>query len=160
MRTRLRLVSLTVLLLAACTSSIDSKPPVGIIPPELEIRQLGGSGVAASQVSGPTPVNFRIQVFNPSSEDIELQRVEFQTVGYGAYTISNTSRPFDKPLPSNKTIEVDTWIGAFANDTIIGVNGPATLRVTAYFKSPFGVFKQVYTKEVNRDLSPLPKPNN
>jgi hypothetical protein len=149
-----------VLVLAGCSASIDSKPPVGIIPPELAIRQLGGAGVAASQVTGPTPVNFRIQVYNPSSEDIELQRVELQTVGYGAYTISNASRPFDKPIPSNKTIEVDTWISAYANDTIIGVNGPATLRVTAYFKSPFGAFKQVYTKEVNRDLSPLPKPNN
>ena len=150
---------LTVLLLAGCSAAIDSKPPVGIAPPELEIRQLGGSGVAASQVTGPTPVNFRIQVHNASSEDIGFQRVEIQTVGYGAYTISNASRPIDKPIPSNKTLEVDTWVSAYANDTIIGVNGPATLRVTAYFTSPFGTFKQVYTKEVNRDLSPLPKPN-
>ncbi len=146
-------------LLAACGTAVTSSPPPGIIPPELEIRQLGGSAVAASQVSGPTPVNFRIQVFNPSSENIELTRIEFQTIGYGAYTIGNASRPFDKSIPSSKTVQVDTWIAASANDTIIGVNGPATLRVTAYFKSPFGTFKQTYTKEVNRDLSPLPKPN-
>jgi len=151
---------LVLLLAAGCSSGVASTPPPGILEPQLAIRQLGGSGVAASQVTGPTPVNFRIQVFNPSSEDLELQRIEFQTVGYGAYTVSNASRPFDKPIPSNTTIEVDTWVGAYANDTIIGVNGPATLRITAYFKTPFGVFKQVYTKEVNRDLSPLPKPNN
>lgn len=158
MRLHGSLLALGVLFLSACASGITSNPPVGVIPPELEIRQLGGSGMAATQVSGPTPVNFRIQVFNPSSEDLELQRLEFQTVGSGAFTIGNASRPFDKPIPSNKTIEVDTWVGAYANDTIIGVNGPATLRVTAYFKSPFGTFKQTYTKEVNRDLSPLPKP--
>lgn len=160
----MRIQPITLLLglaiLAGCASGISSTPPVGVIPPELEIRQLGGTGIAASQASGPTPVNFRIQVFNPSSEDIELQRIEFQTIGYGAYTIGNASRPFEKAIPSNKTIEVDTWVGAYANDTIIGVNGPATLRVTAYFKSPFGTFKQIYTKDVNRDLSPNPKPND
>ena len=160
MRLQTSILVLAVSVLVGCASGVSPEPPVGIIPPELSIRQLGGAGVAASQVSGPTPVNFRIQVFNPSSEDIELQRVDFRTVGYGAYTISNASRPFDKPIPSNKTIEVDTWIPAYANDTIIGVNGPATLRVTAYYKTPFGAFKQTYTKEVNRDLSPLPKPNN
>lgn len=153
-----RIVLVVVLVgLAACSSAVSSTAPSGIIPPELEIRQLGGAAPAASQVTGPVPVNFRIQVFNPSGEDIELQRVELQTLGYGAFTISNASRPFDKPIPSGTTVEVDTWVGAVANDTIIGVNGPATLRVTAYFKSPFGTFKQIYTKEVNRDLSSMPK---
>lgn len=155
-----RLLTLAFLVFVSCSGGISSTVPVGIIPPELEIRQLGGTGIAASQVSGPTPVNFRVQVFNPSSEDIELQRVEFQTVGSGAYTISNTSRPFDKTIVSGKTIQVDTWVGAYAESTILGANGPVTMRVTAYFKSPFGTFKQVYTKEVNRDLSPLPKPND
>jgi hypothetical protein len=157
MRIRRAIVVLAVAGLAACSSAVSSTAPTGMIPPELEIRQLGGAAPAASQVTGPVPVNFRIQVFNPSSEDIELQRVELQTIGYGAFTINNASRPFDKPIPSGSRVEVETWIGAVANDTIIGINGPATLRVTAYFKSPFGVFKQVYTKDVNRDLSPMPK---
>jgi hypothetical protein len=160
MRTHRFLTVLGALCLAGCQTAVRASVPVGIIPPELSIRQLGGSAIAASQMSGPTPVNFRIQVFNPSSEDIELQRVEFQTIGYGAYSIGNASRPFDKAIPSNQTVEVDAWVAATASDTIIGVNGPATLRVTAYFKSPFGTFKQIYTKEVNRDLSPNPKPND
>jgi hypothetical protein len=157
MRTHSILLAFGVAFLVACSSGISSSPPTGLIPPELDIRQLGGSAPAASQMTGPIPVNFRIRIHNPSGEDLELQRIELQTIGYGAFTISNASRPFDKPVASGSTVDVETWAPAVANDTIIGVNGPATLRVTAYFKSPFGVFKQIYTREVNRDLSPMPK---
>ncbi len=144
------------LILSACSSAITSADGVGLIPPELKIRQLGGPGVLANQLGGPTPVNFEIQVYNPSGETIELERIDLQTLGIGAYTISNASRPFDKPIPSDKTITVTTWVGAIAGDTIIGVNGPATLRITAYFSSEFGKFKQIYTQNVNTRLDPTP----
>lgn len=145
------------LVLAACSTAIKGADGVGLIPPELKIRQLGGPGVLANQLSGPTQVNFEIQIFNPSSEEIELERIELQTVGQGAYTISNASRPFEKQISSDKTITVTTWVGAVSGDTIIGLNGPATLRITAYFRSEFGKFKQIYTQTVNTDHDPLPK---
>ena len=147
------------LVVAACSTAITSADGVGLIPPELKIRQLGGPGVLANKLGGPTPVNFEIQIYNPSIEEIELERVELQTMGVGAYTIGNASRPFDKLVPSDKTISVTTWVGAVAGDTIIGVNGPATLRITAYFNSEFGRFKQIYTQTVNTDHDPIPARN-
>jgi len=147
---------LAVAALAGC-SSVDNAV-VDLIPPEVALRQLGGPGLAGSHVTGPISVNFRLTVFNPSGETITLKRVDFSTITQGAYTIANASRPFEKPILPNQTIELDTWLGANSDETIIGNNGPVTMRVTAYFDSEVGQFRKVYTINVNTDLSPNPKP--
>lgn len=147
---------LAVATLAGC-SSIDNAE-VDLIPPEVGLRQLGGPGLAGSHVSGPLSVNLRLTVFNPSGETITLKRVDFSTVTQGAYTVSNVSRPFEKVIGPNQGIELDTWIPANAEESIVGNNGPVTMRVTAFFGSEVGQFRKVYTINVNTDLSPNPKP--
>lgn len=156
--TRMIVPFLAVAALAGC-STIDNAE-VDLIPPELAMRQLGGPGLAGSQVTGPISVNFRVAVFNPSSETISLKRLNFSTVGQGAYEIVNASRPFEKTIGPDQTIEVETWLPANSEGSIIGNNGPVTMRVTAYFGSEVGQFRKVYTINVNTDLSPLGKPTD
>jgi hypothetical protein len=147
---------LVIVALAACGSIDNAK--VDLIPPELALRQLGGPGLAGSQVTGAISVNVRVSVFNPSQEPITLKRVDFATVGQGAYSVSNVSRPFGKAIAPDQTIEVDTWLPAFSEGSIIGNNGPVTMRVTAFFDSDVGQFRKVYTINLNTDLNPNPKP--
>ncbi len=149
------LVPALVVVLAACSSVDNAK--VDLIPPEIQVQQVGGPGIAGSQSTGPISVNFKIRVFNPSGEEITLQRLDFSTVASGAYTISGASRPFNAKIEPGRFVELQAWIPAEAEDTIIGSNGPVTLRVNAFFDSAVGKFKKIYTLNINTDLSPLPK---
>ncbi len=154
--TRMIIPFLAITALAGCSTMDNAK--VDLIPPELALRQLGGPGVAGNQVTGPISVNFRVTVFNPSSETITLKRLDFSTIGQGAYAISSASRPFGKTIAPDQKIEVETWLPAVSEGSIIGNNGPVTMRVTAFFGSDVGQFRKVYTINVNTDLSPLGKP--
>jgi hypothetical protein len=142
--------------IAAC-STIDNAE-VDLIPPEIALRQLGGPGLAGSQVTGAISVNMRLTVRNPSMETITLKRVDFATIGQGAYAVANVSRPFGKTIGPDQTIELDTWVPADSEGSIIGNNGPVTMRVTAFFDSEVGQFRKVYTINMNTDLNPNPKP--
>ncbi|MBI2212725.1 MAG: hypothetical protein HYU52_03690 [Acidobacteria bacterium] len=148
---------LAIAAIAGCSSIDNAK--VDLIPPEIGLRQLGGPGIAGSQVTGPLSVNLRLTVFNPSLETITLKRVDFSTIGQGAYTVSGASRPFGKTIGPDQTIEVETWLPATAESTIVGANGPVTMRVTAFFGSEVGQFRKVYTINMNTEISPLPKPD-
>lgn len=152
-----RFLPLLALAAFAGCSTIDNAQ-VDLIPPEIGLRQLGGPGIAGSQVTGPMSVNLRLTVHNPSLETITLKRVDFATVGQGAYTVANASRPFGKTIGPDQTIEVETWVPADAESTIVGANGPVTMRVTAFFGSEVGQFRKVYTINMNTEISPLPKP--
>ena len=153
---RLLLPLLAIAAVAAC-SSIDNAP-VELIPPEIGLRQLGGPGLAGSQVTGPISINVRLTVRNPSAETLTLKRVDFATVGQGSYYVSGASRPFGKSIGPDQTIELDTWLPADSEGSIIGNNGPVTMRVTAFFDSEVGQFRKVYTINMNTDLNPNPKP--
>jgi len=154
--TRMIIPFLAVAARAGC-SSIDNAQ-VDCIPHEIALRQLGGPGLAGSQVTGGVSVNFRVSVYNPSGETITLKRLDFATIGQGAYNVAGASRPFGKTLVPDQRIELDTWLPADSEGSIIGNNGPVTMRVTAFFDSEVGQFRKVYTINVNTDLNPNPKP--
>jgi hypothetical protein len=153
---RIFLPFLAIAALGGCSTIDNAK--VDLIPPEIGLRQLGGPGLAGSQVTGPLSVNLRLTVRNPSQEPITLKRVDFVTIGQGAYTVAGASRPFDKVISPDQTIELETWVPAESEGSIIGNNGPVTMRVTAFFGSAVGQFRKVYTINMNTDLNPNPKP--
>jgi hypothetical protein len=138
-------------ILTACSgnSSWRDDAPVGLIPPELNIRQTQGQAFAARHVQGPISVKFEIDVFNPSSESIELQRLALESMGMGAYTLQSSAKPFKENVAPGKTQTVEMWAPANANSTISGANGPVTVRIQANFRSEFGKFQKIYIKQVN-----------
>jgi len=103
-------------------------------------------------------VNSPLPVRTPATETIALKRVDFSTIGQGAYIVPGASRPFNKEIPADQTIELQTWVPAESQGSIIGNNGPVTMRVTAFFGSDLGQFRKVYTINMNTDLNPNPKP--
>lgn len=153
---RILLPFLAIGALTGCSSVDNAK--VELIPPELSLRQLGGPGLAGSQVTGGISINLRLTVRNPSQETITLKRVDFVTVGQGAYTVPGASRPFGTAIGPDKTVELNTWVPAESDGSIIGNNGPVTMRVTAFFGSDIGQFRKVYMINLNTDLNPNPKP--
>lgn len=149
---------LSALLMIGCSnSSVPSN--VSVIPPELQIRQVGGTAFAARHEQGNIPLRFEIDILNKTAEPITLERIEMQSLGEGAYTLNNVSKPFDRRLDPDRVETVELFAPAYVNKTILGGNGPVTLRATAYFKSSLGSFRQVYIQQVNDRMTPPKRPN-
>ncbi|MEA2571908.1 MAG: hypothetical protein QOI24_3909 [Acidobacteriota bacterium] len=145
---------LFVLALAGCASSSGSDDKdassLNLTEPVVQLAQLSTVAEAARHVTGGIPIQYRVQVENPSSESITLKRVTVQSVGVGAYTMPNTSRPFSIEVPPNGTKAVDFWAnGVVESDTVYGSNGPVSLRVTAFFESAKGSFQHTAVEQVH-----------
>jgi methylglyoxal synthase len=67
----------------------------------------------------------------------------------GAYTVRH-SQPFDKLIAASDRVVVEFFAPVYATGTsVIGANGPVTVRVIAEFQGPRGGFQQVVTQVVN-----------
>lgn len=150
MRKRLAVAALFFLffLFAAACASTRAKGPVP--SPEILIVQTSGIPSAARGVSGSIPVRYAVRVTNTAAETITLRRLTVQSVGSGAYTLGGTSMPFNAEIAPGTHREVEFWASAYVSDpTILGANGPVTLRVIARFDSPKGEFDEVVVRQIN-----------
>jgi hypothetical protein len=152
-----RVVLATIVAAAAFgCSSIDNRNKADLIPPELSIRQINQMSSVSRTVSGPMPMNFQVGVANRSTETIRLERLEVQSMGAGAYTISSTTRPFKVDIAPDRIEQVEFWAPARIEDTISGANGPVTLRITAFFNTDMGQFREIYVRTVNDSIGARP----
>jgi hypothetical protein len=144
-----------VLFLSAACASMKSDSGLGnakvdIIKPEIRITQLSSVPAAARHVEGNLPIQYRLRVSNRSVEPITLKQVSVQSMGYGAYIVDLASRPFKTRIEPDQFQEVEFWVPARIDDaSIIGANGPVTLRATVQFDSPVGQFQQIVVQQVN-----------
>ena len=58
--------------------------------------------------------------------------------------------PFKTVVQPGQTETVQFWAAANVGSTsLVGANGPVTLRVTAQFDSPMGQFQEIVVQQVN-----------
>ena len=118
--------------------------------PDLQIRQISSVPSAARHVEGGLPVEYSLAVQNRAGEPITLKNVSVVSMGYGAYDVAQTSHHFKTVIQPAQTEVVQFWVPAnVSNASIIGANGPVTLRLTAQFDSPLGQFQEVVVQQVN-----------
>ena len=147
-------VFVSLLVFASCASmqsdSGKGATNVNIPRPDLQIQQLSTVPTAAQHIEGGLPIQYALAVQNHAGGPITLKQVNVVSMGYGAYDVPSTSRPFKALIQSDQTQVVDFWVPAnIKNTSLIGANGPVTLRVTAYFDSPDGQFQQIVVQQVN-----------
>jgi len=145
-------VALVVLSSCASMKSDSGKGSAGVkIPlPDMQIQQLSTVPGAARHIEGGLPIQFALAVQNHAGGPITLKQVNVVSMGYGAYDVPSTSRPFKALIQSDQTQIVDFWVPAnIQTASLVGANGPVTLRVTAFFDSPEGQFQQVVVQQVN-----------
>jgi len=136
----------------ACASHRGANAPVTM--PEVTLVQTGGVASAARNIAGPIPVRYAIRVVNKASEPITLMRIDMQSIGTGAYTLTSTSRPFKTAITPESYQDVEIATTAIVeNPTILGANGPVTIRVILQFDSPLGKFQDVVVQQVNDKLT-------
>jgi hypothetical protein len=151
-------VPLTALLLVTTlTTACGTSSGTGLasIPePDVVIAQMSSVASVARHETGATPVELIVQITNNATQPITLKRVQAQSIGQGAYTITegmsdNSAHPFDVLIPPTATRSVSFWVAAIANNTIIGANGPVTLRMITNFDSPAGKFRSIVVQQVH-----------
>lgn len=147
-----------ILFAGACTAFKSDNAQVELIPPVLRVQQIKTVGNAARNISGPVTVNYYIDIENQSGETIHLYQIRLETVGEGAYALGSTQKPFDLAIPPGASERVEFWGSARMSDTILGANGPVTIRATASFKSPMGSFQKIYIQQLNDGLGDQPNP--
>ena len=150
-------LSFAALLLGACASSkSDSglgKAKVKLAEPEILLQQISTVPSAARHVEGGIPVKYRLRVANRAGEPITLKRDDVVSLGSGAYRLPTATRPFQSVIPPDHYEVVEFWAPAYVDDTtILGANGPVTLRLTAHFDSPVGQFDHIVVQQVHENM--------
>ena len=131
--------------LAACATSSQAPVP----EPEILVEQLSTVAPAAIHVGGAISLQYRVTVHNVSDTPLTLKRVDLNSLGAGAYTLGSTSRSFNLSIAPGATQAVQFWTSGTVDPTILGANGPVTLRGVLGFDSAKGSFQSVVTQQVH-----------
>ncbi|HYC58813.1 MAG TPA: hypothetical protein VEK79_04530 [Thermoanaerobaculia bacterium] len=138
---------------AGCASSAPSAETASApsaTAPEILIVQTSSMPAAARFVEGALPVQYALRIENRAADPIKLRQVTLQSVSQGAYYLSPTTRPYDLTIGPSQREEVRVQATAQAGQSLVGNNGPVTLRVTCNFEGADGKkFQQVVMRRVN-----------
>jgi hypothetical protein len=137
---------------AACSSgsgTVSNAERAKIANPEILLVQTSSVPIAARHSDGALSIQYAMRVQNRAAETIKLRRVTVQSVSEGAYYVAPTSQPYDLAIEPEQKQEVQFWVAARPANTVIGVNGPVTLRVTCQFDSAAGQFQHIVMQRVN-----------
>ncbi len=143
--------SVVLVIVAGCSSGSSgaSSSSARIAKPKILLVQTSGVPIAARHSDGMLSIRYAMRVENRAEETIKLRRVTVQSISEGAYYVDSTSRPFDLAIEPKQKGEVEFWAAARPAGSIIGANGPVTLRVTCQFDSPGGKFQHIVMQLVN-----------
>jgi hypothetical protein len=146
MMTRKFAFTLIAVLLAGCATQA---PAPGGAEPEITIYQLSNVASVARNDQGPLSVQYALEVRNPGKDPLHLSRATVQSIGYGAYELPSHSQAFDVAIPAGKSTTVKFWANGFTNPSVVGANGPVTLRVAAEFGPDGNHYQRTVVQTVN-----------
>lgn len=149
---RKAIAALAVLVVVACSSTSNSAGDT--TKPEILLVQTNNIPAAARHTDGPLTVHYAVRVENRALEPITLKQVTVQSISEGAYDVSPTSKPFDVRIDAKQRQEVEFFVSARPAGSIVGANGPVTLRVTCNFETAGGkAFQHIVMQRVNENAS-------
>ncbi len=139
-----------IVFLIGCSSAAPDSKKAPRNEPEIKISQLSNISEAARYMTGAISVQYRVDISNQAPESITLKRIDVQSIGFGAYTLQPMSRPFDLTLKAGELKSVEFWGPAVIESaTIVGANGPVTLRVTVHYDTAAGPTRSVVVQQVH-----------
>ena len=150
---RKAIAALAVLVVAGCASTSTTTTSSGADSstprPEILLVQTSSIPAAARHTDSGLSVHYAMRVENRADEQITLKQVTVQSVSRGAYFVPPTSKPYDLPIDAHGKQDVEFWVPAQPEGSIVGANGPVTLRVTCKFESSKGTFQHIVMRRVN-----------
>jgi hypothetical protein len=134
-------------LIGCASAAPDSRKALD--EPQIQITQLSNIGEAARHMTGAISVQYRVDVENRARTPITLKRIDIVSIGAGAYNLRATSVPFNQQLNPGESRPVQFWVPASIDDpTILGANGPVTVRLTVYYDTPDGAAQTIVVQQV------------
>ena len=138
------------ILLLGCASAAPQSKTAPLNEPEIHISQISNVSEAARHMAGGISVQYRIDIGNRANVPITVKRIEVISLGAGAYTLRPTSYPFDTHLNAGEATAVQFWVPANIDDpTIIGANGPVSIRLTMQYETPAGLTQSIVVQQVH-----------
>jgi hypothetical protein len=135
--------------LIGCASAAPDAKQAPLDEPQIQITQISNIGEAARHMTGGLPVQYRVDVENRAKTPITIKRIDVVSIGAGAYNLRSTSAPFNERLNPGESRPVQFWAPATIDDpTILGANGPVTIRLTLYYDTPAGTFQSIVVQQV------------
>lgn len=135
------------LLVAACATQHAANP-------EVVIEQLSNVASAARHVTGPITLRYIVRVRNVASEPVTLKRLELNSVGTGAYNLAPLARALDMTIaPGSETSVEMVGSGQVVDWSVIGANGPVTLRAVLHLTAASGRWQTVLIQPVRSSTS-------
>lgn len=152
---RKAIAALALLVVVGCSSSTsNSTSDSDSTKPEILLVQTSNMPAAARHTDGPLTIHYAMRVENRALEPIRLKQVTVQSVSEGAYFVSPTSKPYDLVIDARQRQEIEFWVSARPAGSIVGANGPVTLRVTCNFENAAGAkFQEIVMQRVNERAS-------
>ena len=118
--------------------------------PEISIAQLSRAAEGTQYDTGPLSAHFAVEVRNPTSESLHLDRVDVQSMGGGAYDLRPHSQAFDVTIAPKESRSVEFWAPAYVSmPTVAGANGPVTIRATLAFDAAGKKFQKVVIQNIS-----------
>ena len=146
--------SVVLVVVAGCSSGSGANASrSNVANPEILLVQTSGVPIAARHSDGNLSIHYAMRVENRDDETIKLRMVTVQSITDGAYSVEPTSRPFDVAIEPQQKEQVEFWAVARPSGTLIGANGPVTMRVTCQFDTPTGKFQHIVMQHVNSRAS-------
>jgi len=137
------------LLIIGCTSAAPDAKKAPLDEPEILIAQVSHIAEAARNITGPISVQYQVEVANHSKDPIAIKRIDVISIGSGAYTLRPTSVPFNARLLPGESKALQFWAPAVIDDpTILGANGPVTIRATVYYDTSAGSTQTIVVRQV------------
>ena len=139
-----------VLLIIGCSSAAPDAKKAPVDEPEIRIAQVSHIAEAARNITGPISVQYQVEIANHSKDPIAIKRIDVISIGSGAYTLRPTSVPFNARLLPGESKALQFWTPAVIDDpTILGANGPVTIRATVYYDTPAGSTQTIVVRQVH-----------
>jgi hypothetical protein len=154
-KARLRPALVSLLLLAACSSSApQSATTKAKVPqPEIAIEQLFGPA-DANFPFGPFEVQYRLEIANKADVPLTLKRITITTLNPqgGAYTLrAPNDYYFNKSIPAKSTEPIEFWAKAYGYGRSMRDTEPVSIKGVAYFEAPDrGYLNQVFIRELGQ----------
>jgi hypothetical protein len=140
-------------LLVGCGSS--RQDPVGLIPPEINIRHVGG--VPPMRSGSVVPIYFEIDVTNQSSESITIDRLQLSSTSGGSYDVVSRDEFFNTEVPPGETRSVNVAASARVFSVRTSQVEPMTIRAIVHFESLAGRFRRVVIQQIGGGITGVPR---
>ena len=147
---RFAALSVGMTLALGCAAAAPQNKTAPANEPEIHISQLSKVSEEVRHVTGGLSVQYRVEVTNRANQPITVKRIDVVSIGEGAYALRPTSYPFDVQLKPGEGTALEFWSSVVIdNPTIVGANGPVTVRVSVQYDAPSGRLQSIVMQQIH-----------